>query len=107
GQRNRIRCLLRLPSTTRGQAGPSDGAVEMTSTPCRRRHFSRRSIFLGHGSMSIQSSHATNSTSSVGECDLYSGVLSAVRKMILLLPVVLCQSEAAPRTSCRRGQNLR
>src|SRR5947208_7169402 len=69
-QRNRIRCLLRLPSTTRGQAGPNDGAVEMTSRPCRRRHFSRRSIFLGHGSMSIQSSHATNSTSDVGECDL-------------------------------------
>src|SRR5436190_12483262 len=71
GQRNRIRCPSRLPSTTRGQAGPNDGAVEMASTPCRHRHFSRRSIFLGHGSMSIQSSHATNSTSGVGECDLY------------------------------------
>ena len=71
GKRNRIRCLRACRVQRREQAALNDGAVEMVSTPCRHKHFSRRSIFLGHGSMSIQSSHATNSTNGAGECDLY------------------------------------
>jgi len=71
GKRNRTRCPSRLPNTMLVPVERNDGAVEIASLRSRRAHSSKGSISLERGSMSIQSSHVTNSTNDAGECDLY------------------------------------